>query len=132
MSTSTTLLDQNFNANHVDIMVLNLAPFPPPCGGLARMLNTWCRLTCTNVDVKLKLIENVLRNECVLMGPCHLFPPPQTAAGGKPEGSNTIMSTSLALELRFKKLIHVDILRSITLTVSYKLLIKFNSGQNLR
>ena len=44
---------------------------------------------------------------------------PQTAAGGnKREGSNTIMSTLFALEFWSNKLIDVNIILSITLTVS--------------
>ena len=44
--------------------------------------------------------------------------------GNKTEGSNTIMSTSFALKLWYNKLIDVDIILSITLTVSYKLLFR--------
>ena len=47
--------------------------------------------------------------------------PPQkkTAAGGnKREGSNTIMSTFFASEFWSNKIIDVDIMLSITLTVS--------------
>ena len=49
-------------------------------------------------------------------------PPPKLQRGGgggnKTEGSNTIMSTSFALKFWFNKIIDVDIILSITLTVS--------------
>ena len=47
------------------------------------------------------------------------YPPPNCSGGGnKTEGSNTIMSTSFALKFWFNKIIDVDIILSITLTVS--------------
>ena len=49
----------------------------------------------------------------------HVIYSPQTAVGGKKtEGSNTIMSTSFALKSWSNKVIDVDIILYITLTVS--------------
>ena len=54
------------------------------------------------------------------MGPYDLPPPPNCGGGGadKTEGSNTIMSTSFALKFWYNKISDVDIIQSITLTVS--------------
>ena len=51
--------------------------------------------------------------------------------GEKTEGSSTIMSTSFALKFWSNKIIDVDIILFVTLTASQKLVIRFNSGQNL-
>ena len=60
-----------------------------------------------------------------------IYSPPQTAAGGnKTEGSNTIVDI-VWVEILIKKIIDVDIILSITLNVTEKLLIRFYSG-NLR
>ena len=45
--------------------------------------------------------------------------PPQAAAGGnKTQGSNTIMSTSFALKIWSDKIIDVDIMLALKMTVS--------------
>ena len=53
-----------------------------------------------------------------VFGPCHLFTPLRRVGGNKTQGSNTIMSTSFALKFCFNKIIDVDTIVSITLTVS--------------
>ena len=67
-------------------------------------------------------------------GTCHLSPLQTAAGGNKTEGSNTMcsMSTSFALKFWSNKIIDVDIILFIRLTVSNKLLIRFYSVQNLR
>ena len=50
-----------------------------------------------------------------LLGPCHLSPP--TATGGIRQGSNTIMSALFALKFWSNKIIDIDIILYITLTV---------------
>ena len=52
------------------------------------------------------------------VGPFHLSAPQTAAGGNQTEGSNTIMLTSFALKFWSNKIIDVDIILSITLTVS--------------
>ena len=69
------------------------------------------------------MAENPPRRPLIsLIGPCHILPPPppqkkKLRRGNKTEGSNIIMSTSLALIFWSNKVIHVDIILSITLIV---------------
>ena len=42
MSTSIVLLDQNFNANDVDIMVFETYPLFPPAAGIDDMVRNDC------------------------------------------------------------------------------------------
>ena len=58
--------------------------------------------------------------------------PPKAARGKKTQGSNSIMSTSFALKFWSNKIIDIDIIQSITLTLSKKLFIGFYQGKNLR
>ena len=68
-----------------------------------------------NIEKRLKIVDSYDEKTTEHV----IYPPPQTAAGGnKTKGLNTIMSTLFALEFWSNKIIHVDIILSITLTVS--------------
>ena len=78
--------------------------------------------TCNELNVYMlksnKIHHHFKRNENDDCGTI-LSIPPQTAEGGnKTQGSNSIMSTSFALKFWSNKIIDVDIILPITLTVS--------------
>ena len=70
-----------------------------------------------------RFIANIytqIRNKILILCTDHvIYFPQKTATGGnKTQGSNTIMSTSFALEFWSNKLIDVNIILSFTLTAS--------------